>query len=232
MKQEPTKVPQCVGMILDGNRRWAKARGIPKLEGHRAGYEKLKETARWAFEAGVKTLLVYAFSTENWQREADEVSYLMQLLKWALQHEVEIFMKEETRVRIIGDRARFSEDIQTLMRRVEEKTAQNKKGTIGILLSYGGRAEIVSAAKELARSAIAPDAVTEEEFSKHLWTAGIPDPDLIIRTGGVMRLSNFLTWQSVYSELFFLETLWPDFTKEEFTSILSEYAERERRFGK
>ncbi len=226
-----SNIPVTIGAILDGNRRWAAARGLPKVEGHRAGYEKMKEFCRWAFEAGVANVLVYAFSTENWRREESEVSYLIRLLQWVLEKEIDEFHREGVHVRIIGDRGRFSENLRVLMAAAEEKTKANTKGTVGILLSYGGRAEIVAAAKEIVRQGTAADALTEESFGEHLWTAGIPDPDLIIRAGGEERLSNFLTWQSAYSELFFTTTLWPDFTKEEFESILAEYSSRERRFG-
>ncbi|KKW21948.1 MAG: Undecaprenyl pyrophosphate synthase [Parcubacteria group bacterium GW2011_GWB1_52_7] len=227
-----SNIPVTIGAILDGNRRWAVGRGLPKVEGHRAGYEKMKEFCRWAFEAGVANVLVYAFSTENWRREEHEVSYLMRLLQWALEKEIDEFHREGVSVRIIGDRGRFSENMRALMAAAEGKTKANTKGTVGILLSYGGRAEIVAAASEIIRRGVAADSITEEFFGECLWTAGIPDPDLIIRTGGEERLSNFLTWQSAYSELVFTKTLWPDFTREEFLKILTEFGGRERRFGK
>src|SRR3989344_1556117 len=227
-----SNIPVTIGAILDGNRRWAVLRGLPKVEGHRAGYEKLKELCRWAFEAGIANVLVYAFSTENWRREEWEVSYLMKLLQWVLEKEIDEFHREGISVRIIGDRSRFSENTRALMAAAEEKTKANTKGTVGILLSYGGRAEIVAAASEIMRRGVAADSITEELFSECLWTAGIPDPDLVIRTGGEKRLSGFLTWQSVYSELFFTDTLWPDFTEKEFDTILAEFASRERRRGK
>ncbi|OHA00453.1 MAG: di-trans,poly-cis-decaprenylcistransferase [Candidatus Sungbacteria bacterium RIFCSPHIGHO2_02_FULL_49_12] len=225
-------IPKTIGAILDGNRRWAAANGVPKLEGHRAGYHRLKEFARWAYAAGVETVLVYAFSTENWQREESEVSYLMQLLRWVLESEINEFHRDGIRVRFIGDHSRFSKELQQLMTKAEAKTQNNTKGTMCVLVSYGGRAEIVAAAKKIIQEGVAVDALDEDAFAAHLWTAGIRDPDLIIRTGGVSRLSNFLPWQGAYSELFFSETLWPDFTKEEFLAILAEYAKRERRFGK
>ena len=231
MDKEAT-LPRSIGVILDGNRRWAKSAGIPTLEGHRAGYGRAKEFIRWAFDLGIPYLTLYAFSTENWKRETAEVGYLMDLLTWVLEHEIEEFNKEGARLLIIGERERLSPKIQELIRRTEARTASNTRGTVLLCISYGGRPEIINATRKLIKSGVTPENLSEEEFAKHLWTAGAPDPDMIIRTGGVMRLSNFLPWQSIYSELFFTETLWPDFTKEEFLKMLAEYAERERRFGK
>lgn len=218
----------CVGIILDGNRRWAKARGVSKLEGHRAGMETLKKTVRFVRDSGIRHLVVYAFSTENWNRDTDEVSYLMDLFSEAIRKEMDELGKENVRVRFAGQRARFSLDLQRAMRDIEEKTSQNDAITLWTCLSYGGRAEIAAAANAAAEKGT----VTEESLSQNMWTAGMPDPDIIIRTGGEKRLSNFLPWQSVYSELFFTETLCPDFNKEEFDAILAEFALRERRRGK
>ena len=156
----------------------------------------------------------------------------MELLLWVLESEIDEFHREGTKIRLIGDRSKFGERIQQLMAAAEEKTKSNTKGTACILLSYGGRAEITEATRNMIIEGLSPDKIDEAAIASHLWTAGIPDPDLIIRTGGEERLSNFLTWQSAYSELYFSKTLWPDFTKEEFESILSEYGKRERRFGK
>lgn len=218
-----------MGMIMDGNRRWAKEKGLPQLEGHRLGYEKLKEATKWAREAGVQNVIVYAFSTENWNRTESEVSYLMDLIRLLLTRELEHLKKENIRVLCLGDRRRFSQDIQTLMDKAEKETARNNGLTLGLCLSYGGRAEITQAAN-LAISASEP--VDEESFSKYLWTSGLPDPDLIIRTGGEQRLSGFLTWQSVYSELFFAKAYWPAFSKKEFMDIIDEFSNRDRRNGK
>lgn len=219
---------KCVGIILDGNRRWAKANGVSKMEGHRAGMETLKKTVRFVRDSGVKHLVVYAFSTENWNRDESEVSYLMDLFREAIRKEMNELGKENVRVRFIGQRARFSADLQEAMKDIEDKTSQNDAITLCVCLSYGGRAEIAAAAS----AAASEGEVTEINIAKHLWTAGTPDPDIIIRTGGEKRLSNFLPWQSVYSELFFTETLCPDFNKEEFDAILAEFATRERRNGK
>ena len=222
--------PHCIGIILDGNRRFAKARGLPTLEGHRRGYEKVKEIMRWAQEAGISFVIAYAFSTENWNRTPEEVSYLMDLFKEALTRQVQELKAEGIRVRCIGERERFSPELQKLMKDAEEETTRLPGSTLVLALSYGGRADIVQAARRAVREG--KTNITESEFSPLLWTHGIPDPDLIIRTGGEHRLSGFLTWQSVYSELFFTDTYLPDFSKEEFSAILTEYAKRERRMGR
>jgi len=219
---------ECVGIILDGNRRWAKARGLPTLEGHRAGMETVTNAVRFIRESGVKHLAVYAFSTENWNRESAEVSYLMSLFREAMQKQMRELGKEGIRIRFVGQRERFSADLQKAMHNTEEDTRRNDAFTLWVCLSYGGRAEIVAAANAAAGNGD----ITEESFARHLWTAEMPDPDIIIRTSGEKRLSGFLTWQSVYSELFFTDTKWPDFSKEEFDSILAEFAQRERRRGK
>lgn len=225
---ETSSVPACVGIILDGNRRWAKANGVSKLDGHRAGMETLKKTVRFVRDSSIKHLVVYAFSTENWNRDKDEVSYLMDLFREAINKEMMELGKENVRVRFIGQRDRFSDDLRHAMADIEDKTSTNDAITLWVCLSYGGRAEIVAAAKAAAEAG----EVTEETLMQNLWTTGMPDPDIIIRTGGEKRLSNFLPWQAVYSELFFIETLCPDFDKEEFDSILAEFATRERRRGK
>lgn len=220
--------PRCAGIIMDGNRRWAKERGLPKLEGHRAGSERLKETARLTRARDITHLVVYAFSTENWNRDPAEVSYLMDLFRESIQKEMSELGKEGIRIRFAGQRERFSPGLQRAMISVEEKTKQHDSLTLWICLSYGGRAEIATA----ARAAAEKGEVTEESLAHHLWTAEMPEPDLIIRTGGEKRLSGFLAWQSVYSELFFTDTYWPDFGEKEFDSILAEFATRERRRGK
>lgn len=224
---ETSSAPMCVGIIMDGNRRWAKKRGMLKLEGHRAGVETLKSIVRLARDRGIKHIVAYAFSTENWGREAEEVSYLMNLLHEALHKEMQELGKEGVRARFVGQRARFAPDLQAEMNTVEKETAHNDTITLWCGLSYGGRAEIVAAAKAAAASGD----VTEDTLAKNLWTRDMPEPDLIIRTGGEKRLSGFLPWQSVYSELFFSDTLWPDFGKEEFEAIIAEFAQRERRRG-
>ena len=214
---------------MDGNRRFAKAQGKSSLDGHRAGFEKLKEVAGWCQDAGVESVIFYAFSTENWKRAPEEVTYLMDLFESALTNEFDELKKRGVKVRFIGDRARFSQTIQTLMQKTETETAHATKGTLGIAVSYGGRAEIVAAANALQKKGIE---ATEENFGDYLTTAGIADPDILIRTGGEVRLSNFLPWQSTYSELFFSPTLWPDYSKAEFDQLLADFDARRRNFGK
>jgi undecaprenyl diphosphate synthase len=219
---------QCVGIILDGNRRWAKERGLPKLEGHRAGMHLLKDATKFIRDRGIKHLIVYAFSTENWNRTAEEVSYLMNLFREMVQKEIREIGEEGIRVRFVGQRERFAKELQEAMSTVEKETEGNDAMTLWVCLSYGGRAEIVAAAQAAAKEG----EITEESLAEHLWTAGMPDPDIIIRPGGEQRLSNFLPWQSTYSELFFVEPFWPDFSPELFDAVLAEFAARERRRGK
>lgn len=229
LAEDANKVPVCIGIIMDGNRRWAKAKGLPKLEWHRQGAETLKEMVKFAGESGVKHLVVYAFSTENWGREPEEVSYLMDLFREYVKKELKKIGDGGVRIRFAGQRERFAEDIQETMIETEGETDKNDKITLWICFSYGGRAEIVAAANAAAAKS---DVITEKLLEQNLWTTGMPEPDIIIRTGGEKRLSGFLTWQSVYSELFFSDTLWPDFTEKEFDAILAEFASRERRRGK
>ena len=225
-----TKIPKCVGIILDGNRRWAKEKGLSKLEGHRVGLlTTFKNTVLFSRDCGIKHLAVYMFSTENWDREANEVSYLMDLFRESMKKEIGELSKEGVRIHFVGQRERFSQDLQEAMNDAEKNTANNSKIDLWVCMSYGGRAEIVEAVKALCKSGTE---INEQTLNDNMWTAGMPDPDIIIRTGGVERLSGFLPWQSVYSELFFIKTLWPDFSKEEFQKILEEYSERERRMGK
>jgi len=216
---------------MDGNRRFARERGMPTMEGHRLGYAKAKEAAEWCRDAGIKNMILYAFSTENWNRSPEEVSYLTGIFKTLLLSGVKELRKGRGAVRFIGDISRFGADFARRVRRIETTNPTEPVITIVIALSYGGRLEILNAVnKIIVKGDKYP--LTEEEFQKHLWTADIPDPDIIIRTGGEMRLSNFLPWQSVYSELFFIDTYWPAFTREEFEGILKTYGERERRMGK
>lgn len=222
------KIPQCIGIILDGNRRFAKERGLSLLKGHTRGLERLVDATQWVRDRGVRHLVVYAFSTENWNRSEKEISHLMDLFRRGAQKHFSKLTKEGVRIRFIGQRARLAPDIQILMQQVEKESSLNDGFTLWVCLSYGGRAEIVAAAQEAA----ADGEVTEETLSAHLWTHEMPDPDIIIRTGGEKRLSNFLTWQSVYSELFFIDDYWPDFSEASLDSILNEYAKRERRIGK
>lgn len=223
-------VPASIGFILDGNRRWAKEQGLQTLEGHRRGGEKVKEIVKWAHDAGIKEIIVYAFSTENWNRSQEEVAYLLELFESTIDELTEQVRQAKGTIRFIGQRERFSKTLQDKMTTGETKTAGGSEGTLVIAVSYGGRAEILSAVNTVLANGF--EMVDEEQLREAMWSKGLRDPDLIIRTGGEKRLSNFLTWQSVYSELFFTDTKLPDFSKEEFLSILKEYAERERRVGR
>src|SRR3989338_426091 len=227
-KKERT-TPRCIGIIMDGNRRWARAHGKLVFDGHAAGYEKMKDMLGWAREADISYVILYAFSSENWNRPPEEVSYLMKLLKRACVEEVAHFKKENARIRVIGDRSRFSKDIVDAIENAEEQTKNCTGETLVIAVSYGGRDELVEAAKKLCGKA--PSEITKETFAKELWTKGIPDPELIIRTSGEQRLSGFLLWQAAYSELFFTKTLWPDFTRDEFEKALAFFASTKRNFG-
>jgi undecaprenyl diphosphate synthase len=215
---------------MDGNGRWARRRGLPVAAGHRAGTRALRRTVEAALDLGVETLTVYAFSTENWNRLAEEVGYLMKLFHLALNEVTDEMVEKGVKLKFIGERSRVPGNIERALAHAEEATRDCTEITLVIAFSYGGRSEIVDAIRRIPEGAHAD--MSEEKFAKLLWTKDVPDPDLIIRTGGEMRLSNFLTWQSVYSELFFTKTLWPDFTKEEFTNIIGEFYSRERRIGR
>lgn len=222
--------PHSVGIIMDGNRRYARLRGLPTLEGHRAGYQKLREVLSWAKDAAVREVVVYAFSTENWQRGSEEVGYLMNLFREIIEHMAREARADSMRLIFLGERTSLAPDIVAAISRAEESTRECKKFTLGIALSYGGRSEIIDAIRRIPKEELST--ITEDKFSSLLWTSELRNPDLIIRTGGEERLSNFLPWQSVYSELVFTKTLWPDFSKEEFLRIIETYAARERRMGR
>jgi undecaprenyl diphosphate synthase len=226
------KTPNSVGIIMDGNRRWAKNKGLPGLEGHHAGGDNLKKIVGYVREAGIKHVIFYTFSTENWNRGEEEVSYLINLIAKFLENELEYFNKEGGVLHFAGDLSKFSPVLQEKMNEAKEKTKNNSGPHIYFALNYGGRAEILSAVKQILKENPNPEDITEEYFGKHLQTYPMPDPEIIIRTSGELRLSGFLPWQGVYSELFFTDTLWPDFSKEEFFSILSAYEKRDRRIGK
>jgi len=220
----------CIGIIMDGNRRWVKKKNLPQFAEYEAGYQKLLEVMGWARDAGTRNLIVYAFSTENWNRPEEEVSYLMRLIERVIEERAQKIAEEKMRVKFIGELDRFPERVRKSMKELEEKTAMFKDYTLGIAISYGGKAEIISAIKRLPREAA--QNLTEEEFSKYLWAGDFPEPELIIRTGGQKRLSNFLLWKAAYSELYFTDTYWPDFSKEEFLSAINFYAGTQRNFGK
>jgi undecaprenyl diphosphate synthase len=228
-------VPRHVAIIMDGNGRWAAARRLPRVAGHRAGAQAVRRTIESAIRSGVEWLTLYAFSSENWRRPEDEITDLTGLLRHYLRTEVAELHRERVRLRTIGDRSRFGHDIAHELAEAEALTRNNTRLNLTVALSYGGRSEIVAAARALAEAAAAgtldPATLTEEMFGAHLFTAGIPDPDLVIRTSGERRVSNFLLWQSAYAEFLFPEVLWPDFGQTHFESALADYGQRERRYG-
>ena len=228
-------LPTHVAIIMDGNGRWAAARGLPRVAGHRAGVQAVRRTIETAAALGVEWLTLYAFSSENWRRPLTEVMDLTGLLRHFLKSEIAELKAKGVRLRFIGDRGRFERDIQIDLGAAERDTAHNTRLNLVIALSYGARAEIVAAARAVAAAArdgrLDPVTLDEDSFAVFLSTKEIPDPDLIIRTSGEQRLSNFLLWQAAYAELLFLDVLWPDFGPEQFEAALAEYARRERRFG-
>jgi undecaprenyl diphosphate synthase len=225
------RIPRHVGIIMDGNGRWAEVRGLPRIEGHRRGVERIKEVVEVSAELGLKALTLYAFSIENWRRPSSEVTTLMKLLELYLKKEFGNLIKNNIVFKTIGDIWRLPEDIQRVIRETEEKTSSNKGMILVAAWSYSGRNEILRAIKKMLYSGVRPEEISEEVFNSYLDTAGLPAPDLIIRTSGEMRISNFLLWQGAYSELYFTDTLWPDFTKDEFLLAIQDYQRRERRFG-
>jgi undecaprenyl diphosphate synthase len=235
MTAEVHGVPGHVAIIMDGNGRWAKSRGLPRIAGHREGSRAVRRTVEAAIVAGVSWLTIYAFSSENWRRPAGEILDLTGLLRRYLRSEVSELKQSGVRLRFIGDRKRFDTDIQDDLEVAERDTAANSRLNLTIALSYGARAEIAAAARAAlaaVRAGTLQEAdLTEDAFAAFLATAGMPDPDLIIRTSGEQRLSNFLLWQAAYAELVFLDVLWPDFDRTHFSAALREFAGRERRFG-
>ncbi len=224
-------LPRHIGVIMDGNGRWAKLRGLKRIEGHRRGAERAKDIIRVSLDIGIEVLTLYAFSIENWQRPDDEVSTLMELLEVYLSTELIDLIQEGIRFRVIGNKEKLPEQIQQIINHAEELTKNNKKLTLVLALSYSGRDEILRAIKKLINDEVDADSINELLFESYLDTAGLPPVDLIIRTSGEMRISNFLLWQGAYAELYFTETLWPDFTKDEFLLAIQDYQRRERRFG-
>jgi len=217
---------------MDGNRRWAREKGLRVSEGHRAGYSKLHELALWAKKIGIKNVILYMLSTENWSRSREEVEAALDIFRTVVSQELDLIKNEGIRICLVGQLERFPEDIQKMMRRAAEETKTNEPYNFILAVSYGGRAEIVHAVNDILSQNPPPGEITEEDFESYLWTKAIPDPDLIIRTGREKRLSNFLLWQSVYSELFFVDTHWPDFSEQEFKQIIEQFAQRERRRGR
>ncbi|MBM3283187.1 di-trans,poly-cis-decaprenylcistransferase [Candidatus Gottesmanbacteria bacterium] len=229
------KVPQHVAIIMDGNRRWAKEHGISVLKGHLYGEERLEPIIDKAIELGISTLTFWAFSTENWHRNKKEVLFLISLFRKVLDKKVESYYKKNIKLNIIGDLSLFPSDIQAKAQKWIARTKNNKKIVVNIALSYGGRDEIIRAIDKWQKQSTGGSQqlpLTPQDFSQHLDTAGQPDPDLLIRTGGEKRLSGFLLWQIEYTELYFTDVYWPDFTPEEFVKAIKEYSRRQRRFGR
>jgi undecaprenyl diphosphate synthase len=227
----PPAVPLHVAVIMDGNGRWAAARGLPRVAGHREGAKAVRRTIEAAIQHGVRYLTLFAFSSENWARPPAEVADLTFLLKHYLRSELAELHEQGVCLKTIGDRERFGDNLAAELSAAVEKTAGNRRLTLVMALSYGGRADIVEAARRAIAAGIAPAELSEQKFGDLLSTGGIPDPDLLIRTSGEERISNFLLWQTAYSELFFTDVLWPDFGPEDFGRAVSEFATRERRFG-
>jgi|SRR5579871_891811 len=228
-------LPRHIAIIMDGNGRWARKRHLPREAGHAAGMQTVREIVRAAHELGIGNLTLYAFSSENWKRPATEVGALMGLFRAYFKSDLDDLVKRDVRVRIIGNRSRVARDIQSMIEDSERLTLGCKGLNLTFAFDYGGQEEIVNAARELARAAkegrLDPETITPELFASRLFTSALPEPDLIIRTGGEHRLSNFLLWQSAYAELMFMDTLWPDFSREQFVEATERFTRRERRFG-
>ncbi len=231
MSDEHTALPRHIGFIVDGNRRWAKQHGLPTYEGHLAGYEALKEVLLEVLSHGVEYASAYVFSTENWKRTEKEVSYLMTLLMKVLKDDLNIFEEKDVRLKVVGSRAELKPKLRDAIRNAEEATKDNRSGTLALCLNYGGQAEVVDAVKKIVSSGISPEDITVDTIAENLYAPDVPACDLIVRTSGEQRLSNFMTWRSAYSELLFLDKLWPEMSKEDVAPILEEYARRNRRFG-
>lgn len=225
-------IPQHVGYIVDGNRRWAKKHGLPTYEGHLAGYNTLKDVAISTLEAGVEYMSAYVFSTENWKRSSDEVKKLMRLVLKLLTSDLPEFQKRNIRLQVIGSRENVDAKILKAIDKAEADTAGNTGGTFVVCFNYGGQLEIAEAFKKIVQSGVPADDITPELIGEHIYAPEVPPVDLIVRTGGEQRLSNFMLWRSAYSEFIFLKKSWPDMTKDDVASIMKEYAKRQRRFGK
>lgn len=225
-------LPVHIGFILDGNRRWAKENNLTVLKGHRKGFETLKKISRAVFDKDIKYMTVYAFSSDNWNRSTTEVNYLMKLFLNVVENELDEIIDRNVRLLFIGSREKLSTRLVGAIDNAENKSASNTAGTMVVCINYGGTQEIVDAAKKLAESGLAINDYSVEELNKHMYHPEIPQLDLIIRSSGEMRLSNFMLWRSIYAELYFTDVMWPDFSKDDLELALSEYTRRNRRFGK
>jgi undecaprenyl diphosphate synthase len=231
MKMTATETARAVAIIMDGNGRWAEQRGLPVAEGHRAGTRALRRTVEAAIDFGVESLAVYAFSTENWTRPVDEVEDLMEIFGDTIERELPDLAREGVRVRFVGRRDRAPAGLLRQIEDLEHDTAENTRLRLWICFDYGGRAEVVEAVQRIVASGVGPDAVDEELIAANLADPEMPDPDLLVRTSGELRISNFLLWQLAYAELVFTETLWPDFGADDLRAALDQFAQRRRRFG-
>jgi undecaprenyl diphosphate synthase len=225
-------IPYHVGFIIDGNRRWAKAKGLSTFVGHKQGIERVKEIVKYAQELGVKVVTIYAFSTENWRRSKKEVAYLMQLFENFAIDQIKTASENGVQIKVLGNSQELPKSLQNTLQTAVESTKNNQKIVVNIAINYGGRDEIVRAFRRLTTSGVKAEAITEELISQNLDTAALPDPDFIIRTSGEQRLSNFLPWQAIYSELYFTQVYWPDFDKKQFDLAILEFQKRQRRLGK
>jgi len=226
------KIPQHIVLFCDGNRRWARQKGLNPFEGHKKGYENVVDLCQWCKDRGVKVLTAFGFSTENWNRTKEEVDYLMNLLENGLINNLEKHKENGVRVRVIGQKERLPQSLQKAIGKVEKETENNSKLFLNLAISYGGKWDILNAVKNIVKEGIEPDKIDEKLFEDHLSTAGLPMPDLIIRPGGEMRMSNFVLWQAAYSELYFCPKMWPDFNEQDLDIALAEFDKRTRRFGK
>ena len=231
MSKVDTVVPRHLGLILDGNRRWAKEQGLPQLEGHKKGWENLKTVGQAALDRGVEYLSAYVFSTENWKRSQEEVSYLMKLLIWVCNSEVKEMQRKNIRVVVLGSREGLSRAVLKAIDKAETITKDNTGGTLALCINYGGQLEIADAVKKIIEKRVEKDDVTPVMIEQNLYSADIPPIDLIIRTSGEERLSNFMLWRAAYSELMFVDKYWPAFTEQDLEDCFAEYAKRQRRFG-
>ena len=235
-RTDRTKLPNHVAVIMDGNGRWAKQRGLPRIEGHRRGANILKEMLRYCKDLGIETLTAYAFSTENWGRPVGEVNFLMSLFEKLLQKELREMEQEEVCINFIGDLTPLPQSLQQQMQRSMERTKNNQGVYFNVAINYGSRHEMINACQQIARKVqqgeLSVEEIDDRIISQHLYTSASPDPDLLIRTSGEMRLSNFMLWQLAYTEIYVTDTLWPDFDSEQFDRAIASFLQRDRRFGK
>ncbi len=228
----PERIPRHVGIIMDGNGRWAKARGLPRLAGHRAGTHNIRRVLEACIDFGIEVLTIYAFSTENWQRPQMEVEGLMRLLSLTIRKQLNELDANGVQIRHCGRLEGVDERLRRRIEEAVERTRHNNRIILNVAFNYGGRAEILDAVRAIVRDGIPPEQISEELFERYLYTAGLPDPDLIIRTSGEYRISNFLIWQAAYAEFYITPVYWPDFDREELKKAILDYASRERRFGR